>query len=421
MPAALQSVSATDELKRRPVRTADFEAENRVLMSLAETMAQSPAGVLQKLVDSARDLCQADSAGISLLDVDEDGRSCFRWKAVSGGFSSFLGTTLPRDFSPCGAVLDANQTLLMSEPVRYFEYIANLPLPVHEVLLVPFYRGEKPVGTVWVVAHTRNRHFDGEDERIVRSLSQFAADATLALEQAENRDSGEFLAILAHEIRNVMAPMSGALRIVKVSDDRLVRERAREMMERQLAHLSRLVEDLTDSARISSGKLSLDFQVTDLCDIVRNALEATRGRIEASRQNVDLTMPDTVIPIRGDVTRLTQVLGNLLTNAAKYGVAGGRVVVSVIRDDADVVVKVADSGIGIDPAMLPRIFDLFVQVDSSTQHSQGGLGIGLALVKRLVEMHGGTVAAHSAGIGQGSEFAVRLPILDAANAQTIEG
>ena len=174
----LECVIATDELARRPTRPADFASENRVLRKLASIMAREPRLVLQELVDSARELCSAGSAGISLLDPDfTESASQFRWIATSGEFNRYAGQTMPRHFSPCGTVLDANRLLLMKDPVRHFAYIDALSEPVSEVLLVPFYQADRPIGTVWVAQHTQDRKFDSEDARLVTSLSQFAAAA----------------------------------------------------------------------------------------------------------------------------------------------------------------------------------------------------------------------------------------------------
>jgi signal transduction histidine kinase len=431
----LAQVITTEELARRPSRPPDLAAENSVLLGLAETMASAPHEVLQRLVDEARTLCRADSAGISLLEPPLPGSTDvhFRWKATSGGLGPFAGNTMPRDFSPCGTVLDYDRALLMSDPVRHFQYIERLPIPVREVLLVPFYRQGKAIGTVWVAAHSAERHFDREDERIVVSLSRFAAAAVQALENSEmkalghqaaralaegelarlaaaERERAEFLAALTHELRNMLAPMSNAVRIIEVSDDRTPRNRAREMLDRQIRLMNRLIADLLDTSRISAGKLTLDFADVDLTDIARNAAEASRSRIEESDQRFIIEIPDRKLQVRGDDMRLAQILGNLLLNAAKYGVAGGSVTLSVTQEGDHAVIRVRDTGIGIEPAMLSRVFDLFVQVDRSMKGSEGGLGIGLALVKRLTKLHGGYVEARSEGLGKGSEFAVYLPI-----------
>jgi signal transduction histidine kinase len=224
-----------------------------------------------------------------------------------------------------------------------------------------------------------------------------------------DREKGDFLATLTHELRNVVAPFSAALEIIKRSEDRAMRTRAREMLERQMAQMNRLIDDLLDTSRLASGKMRLDLERVDLYDLVRHAVTAAEDRIEAAGQTLIVDIPDEAHWIRGDGVRLSQVFGNLLTNAAKYGRSGGSVTVRARCERAQVIVSIQDTGIGIDPAMLAHIFDLFVQVEGSLGRSEGGLGIGLALVQRLVELHGGKVEARSAGLNQGSEFLVYLP------------
>lgn len=435
-PVALAEVITTDQLALRPSRAPDYAAENRVLLQLAETMTRAPEAVLQQLVDAARELCRAGSAGVSLLEPAES-PARFRWKATSGGLGPFVGNTMPRAFSPCGTVLDENRLLLMSDPVRHFRYIEGLPVPVREALLVPFHRDGVAIGTVWVASHTAERQFDAEDARLVQSLSRFAAGATGALASARaaaehelagvtemhrrlqevDRERADFLATLTHELRNVLAPMSNAVHIVKLSPDRATRTQAREMIERQISLLNRHVDDLLDTSRLTSGKLRLEVQDLDLVTVVRVAGEAARARIEERGQRFDVECCVEPLPVRGDEVRLTQVFSNLLNNAAKYGVRGGQVRLSVQREGSEALVRVVDDGIGIEAAMLPQIFDLFVQVDRSLLKAEGGLGIGLTLVKQLTEMHGGRVSATSEGPGKGSEFRVLLPLVESAAAR----
>jgi PAS domain S-box-containing protein len=232
-----------------------------------------------------------------------------------------------------------------------------------------------------------------------------------ALKEADRRKD-QFLATLAHELRNPLAPIRNGLEIMRMTiNDRDTMEQARTMMERQMQHLVRLVDDLLDVSRISLGKVELRKERVELAGVIRNAVETSRPPIEASGHQLALNLPAGPICVEADVTRLSQVFSNLLNNAAKYTERGGDISLVVERQGSDVLVAVRDNGVGIPPEMLPRIFDLFTQVDRSLGLSQGGLGIGLALVKRLVEMHGGSIEARSGGRGQGSEFVVRLPIV----------
>jgi len=414
--ATLNDVIATDELERRPARPPDFAAENRVLLLLAQAMVQSPNRVLQLLVDEARVLCGADSVGISVLETDmPSGEPAqFRWQATSGGLAPLVNTTLPRDSSPGGSVLERKRTLLMREPAHHFSSISALPIPVQELLLVPFFRDGVVIGTVWLVAHAGEGRFDAEDARLIESLSGFAAAAVQVITAGEahaetNRERAEFLTMLTHELRNGLAPMSNAVYIIRNSDERARRVQAREILERQIVQLSRLVEDLLDGSRVVSGKLRLDRHVVDLSATVLNATESARNQIEQSGQSLHIAMPAEAVSVQGDGIRLTQVLNNLLSNAAKYGRRGGTVNVRLSREGGNALIQVRDDGVGIERSMLPRIFELFVQVDRSLTRAEGGLGIGLALVKSLVEMHGGRVEARSGGIGAGTEFLIWLP------------
>jgi PAS domain S-box-containing protein len=230
--------------------------------------------------------------------------------------------------------------------------------------------------------------------------------------KAESRRKDEFLATLAHELRNPLAPIRTGLQLLQVAQAEDARRRAYEMMERQVLHLVRLVDDLLDVSRVSQGKILLRKDRVDLRAVLGEAVESSRPAIDAARHALTLRVPDETLVVEADRTRLVQVFGNLLNNAAKYTPAGGAIRVEADRAGPEAVVRVRDTGVGIPPEMLPRVFDLFAQAASSLEQSQGGLGIGLTLVQRLVAMHGGTVEAHSDGPGRGSEFVVRLPMTE---------
>jgi PAS domain S-box-containing protein len=235
-----------------------------------------------------------------------------------------------------------------------------------------------------------------------------------------DRRKDEFLAMLAHELRNPLAPIRNAVQLLKMQEatnPKLVWSRS--VIDRQVTHMARLLDDLLDVARIMQGKITLRAERFVLTDIVESALETSRPLIES--RGHELIISKTRIPqwIEGDRIRLAQVLSNLLNNAAKYTQKGGKITLNVRREGCDAVIEVQDTGIGISPDILPYVFDLFTQADRSLSHSQGGLGLGLTLVRQLAEIHGGTVTASSAGIGQGSIFTVRLPALS-INSSAIE-
>jgi PAS domain S-box-containing protein len=236
-------------------------------------------------------------------------------------------------------------------------------------------------------------------------------EAVEALQEADRRKD-EFLALLAHELRNPLAPLRNGLQVMRLaSGDAKVVAKTRDMMDRQLSHMVRLIDDLLDVSRISLGKMELRRSRVLLADVVSSAVETARPALEAAGHELTVSLPPELVPLDADVTRLAQVFGNLLNNSAKYTERGGRIWLTARRDGDQVRVTVQDTGIGIPASALPNIFDMFSQVDRSIERSTGGLGIGLALVKGLVEMHGGTIQAESPGEGEGSTFTVRLPVL----------
>ncbi|MGZ4980000.1 MAG: hybrid sensor histidine kinase/response regulator [Methylobacter sp.] len=238
----------------------------------------------------------------------------------------------------------------------------------------------------------------------------------LALRE-NDRHKDEFLAMLAHELRNPLAPILHALHILKqhnFSDPTLAW--GHTLIERQVNHTARLLDDLLDVARIIQGKIRLKMERCDLTRIITHAVENCRPLIETRKHRLVLSVPDEPKWVEGDATRLEQIITNLLNNAAKYTDEGGKITLSAMRAGNYVLVRVEDNGVGIAPDLLTHVFDLFTQADRSLAHSQGGLGLGLTLVRQLVEKHDGTVTASSAGIGQGSSFTIQLPLLPAAQA-----
>lgn len=308
------------------------------------------------------------------------------------------------------------QIVVLSQ--RFHKYVVPLPPPAtgrrfdrmqQSVRIVPLVDGNSSVsGTVTVVEDVTERAAYETELR----------ERVEALREADRRKD-EFLATLAHELRNPLAPIRNALQILQLTSDPSTAERARELIERQVGNMVRLVDDLMEVSRITRGKVSLQTLRIDIRIVVNSALEASRPLLEAAGHKLSVSLPTSPIYIEGDITRLSQVISNLLNNAAKYTPKGGRVGLVVDRLGNEAIVRVEDNGVGIAADMLPRIFDLFTQVDHTLERAQGGLGIGLALVRKLVEMHSGTVEGFSEGIGKGSVFTVRLPIsLDVRPAQS---
>ncbi len=257
---------------------------------------------------------------------------------------------------------------------------------------------------------------DGEVEAVAGTTRDVTDRRQMedALREAD-RNKDEFIALLAHELRNPLAPLRNGLQVMRLGEnDPAIIAEARSMMERQLGHMVRLIDDLLDISRLSQNKMELRRSRVLLSDILNTALETARSAIEAAGHELIVSLPDEPIYLDADLTRLAQVFSNLLTNSAKYTEYGGRIWLTAERRGQDVVVSVRDTGIGIPPGALQRVFDMFSQVDRSIERSSGGLGIGLALVKGLVAKHDGMVSAASEGVGKGSTFTVTLPILDTA-------
>jgi signal transduction histidine kinase/ActR/RegA family two-component response regulator len=227
-----------------------------------------------------------------------------------------------------------------------------------------------------------------------------------------DRRKDEFLATLAHELRNPLAPIRTGLDILRLrSGDAQATQRATDIMERQLRQMVRLVDDLLDVSRINTGKFAIKMGRVELKAVVNDALEVVRSYIELHGHELVIDLPDRPVFLHGDATRLAQILSNLLNNAAKYTNRGGRVSLSASVEDKTLTLVVADNGIGIAQEMLDNVFEMFVQVDSTLERTNAGLGVGLSLARRLVELHGGTIEASSEGLGKGSKFTVRLPIV----------
>jgi signal transduction histidine kinase/DNA-binding response OmpR family regulator len=286
-------------------------------------------------------------------------------------------------------------------------------------IFLPLRARGRTLGVLAASRESSRRTFSPADITMAEAL---AARAAIALDNARlykevenaDRQKNEFLSMLAHELRNPLAPIRNALTFLRMSGDNdpdVIW--ARELIDRQVTHLVRLVDDLLDVSRITRGKIRIELAGVDLAAVVSGAVETSRPLIEAGLHRLEVSLPEEPLWVNADQARLSQVLSNLLNNAAKYTPEGGSISISAVRDGADARICVRDNGMGIPPEMLASVFDLFTQVDRSLDRSQGGLGIGLTLVQRLVELHGGRVQVASEGPGRGSEFIVRLPLAHA--------
>ena len=279
----------------------------------------------------------------------------------------------------------------------------------------PLLIGARRIGTLSFASRTKE-HFDADEVAFIGTVSDYVTVAYERLRLLNELQDGdqrknEFLATLAHELRNPLAPIRNAIKVLHLKgSDNPEATWGRGVIERQLQNLTRLVDDLLEISRISRNELELRKGPVELSEVINGAIEASRPLIEASRHELIVSLPAESLLLEADLVRLSQVFLNLLNNAAKYTERGGRIWVTAERRGNTVITRVKDTGVGIPAEQLPRLFEMFYQVDRSRERSQGGLGIGLSLVRRLVEFHGGTVQARSEGQGKGSEFIVTLPI-----------
>jgi signal transduction histidine kinase/DNA-binding response OmpR family regulator len=295
---------------------------------------------------------------------------------------------------------------------------------VHSVVVFPLVARGKTRGSIALALGPSGKQWSSSE---ISLIDEFSGRAGVALDNAllvrdiqeNDRRKNEFLAMLSHELRNPLAPVRNALQVLQLcGDDHEKIDWARAVIDRQVTHLVRLVDDLLDVSRITRGKIRFQPESLEVAGMVENAVESCKPDIDAHGHELTVSMPNEPIRIMADPARLAQVLSNLLHNACKYTPDGGHIWLTVERDENEVVFRVQDTGAGIPRDMLSKIFDLFTQLDGSLDRSQGGLGIGLTLVRSLVEMHQGTVQAFSDGPDQGSEFVIRLPLLASERRQT---
>lgn len=320
-----------------------------------------------------------------------------------------------------GAVVLTDAALTDGGSQRLEQALQNQPawsdLPV--ILLSPL--GADSAAAVWAMNALSNVTVLDQPVRVMTLVSALRTAVKARQRQYELRDrlealrhadrqKDEFLATLSHELRNPLAPIRNALHVLRLAGaDEQTRARVIDTMERQTANVIRLVDDLLELSRINEGRIELRKERVKLTSVLRSALEASAPLVEAAGLELAVVEPPEPVLLFADPVRLIQVIANLLNNAAKYTERGGQVAISARAEDSEAVIRVRDTGIGIPKEMLDQIFDMFVQVEPSPERARQGLGIGLTLVKRLVELHGGTVVARSDGPGRGSEFIVRLP------------
>jgi PAS domain S-box-containing protein len=384
---------------------------------------------LQRLLEVAISLTGADKGTIQLLDSESGVLKIAAQRGFSARFLEFFAEVDGPDAASCGVAMALRQRTVVANVSVSPIFAAQTALDVllgEGVCAVQSTPLLSSTGSMLGMVSTHFAQEHQPDDRVLRLMDLLARQAADYLERHHteqelersrevlreaDRRKDEFLATLAHELRNPLAPIRNGLQLIKLSaGDREAVEQVRSMMERQIAHMVRLVDDLLDLSRISRGTIVLKKSRVRLEVILRGALDASRPLMEAAGHRLSVDLPPETILIDADETRLAQVFSNLLNNAAKYTEPGGHIRFSADCQGDEVVITVEDSGVGIPAAMLPRVFEMFTQVDRSLEQSQGGLGIGLSIARQLVEMHAGSIEAHSDGNGLGSRFLVRLPV-----------
>lgn len=411
---AFDEIDITGQLALRPFRAPSYAAECVALKLLARQLAADPPQFWNKIAELMIYVCRAHSAGVVL---HEPGGLRVAGLAVS--FAQAPRKSFAHDDGFWRTVMRRKTIMLLEEPARYFTQLGEADPPVVEVLVVPWAVDDAIVGIIWAAAHTADKQFDAEDARLLEGMIPFAcaayrmngalADASLSRETDRHKD--EFLLTLAHELRNPLASISNVAQLLRTDDADHAPGDVLGMLDRQVYQVTRLVDDLLDVSRIARGKVELNLQPTALADVVRGAVETCMPLFEQKRQKLTVSLPDAPVVINADSVRLTQIISNLLHNAAKYSDAGAQAWLTVSREAGEsIVISVRDSGIGIPPEELRHVFALFAQAHRNTAGGQRGLGIGLTMVQKLAELHGGHVEAFSAGPGAGSEFLVHLPV-----------
>jgi signal transduction histidine kinase/PAS domain-containing protein/ActR/RegA family two-component response regulator len=430
---AMRDVSAEKRAKEQSA-AACAEAEKfaetlRRVQRITDAMLEDlpPDKQLHEVLIRVQEALAADVA-ILLVGKREKGREVvLRVRAIIGMPGIEIGSVAPRrGFGP--EVAKERRAKVWSDVDVENRFTRLFGGTVRSLAGVPLMLGENLLG-VLEVANLQPGKFTDEDvnllrlagERIALGIERAARqDAERQIREsleASNRAKDEFLAMLSHELRNPLSAVRNA--VATISPDEVRRPRALEIARRQAEQLGRLIDDLLDVARITRGRIALRKEHVNLAEIIDRSVESVRPLTE--ERGVRLIVADTpaAIRVKADPARLEQVFVNLLSNAAKYTEAGGRIDITIERQGDEVAVHVRDTGIGIAPEMLPRIWDLFAQGDRTLERPQGGLGIGLTLTRRLVELHGGKIEAHSEGPGKGAEFVVRLPALPVATGESL--
>jgi signal transduction histidine kinase/CheY-like chemotaxis protein len=379
------------------------------------------------LLDAALNIAGAPKGNVQVLDPSTGALKIAVHRGFAEPFLDFFREVGADHVAACASAMQAGERVVVRDVLESAIFAGQ---PSRQVLLDAGVRAVQSTplvasdGRVLGMMSTHFEHPHAPDEWVLRMLDILArqaadylqrvhADQTLRQNERELREADrrkdEFLATLAHELRNPLAPVRTGLHLRReAGSDPHVKQRVMDTLDRQVTHMVRLVDDLLEVSRVSRSKIDLRKELVDLASLVRTAIETVGPTVAARGQRLEVHLPSQPVWLEVDPVRLAQVIGNLLNNATKYTDPGGLISIHGIVDGRQVSVSVRDTGVGIPSEMLPCVFDLFTQIDRTLGRAQGGLGIGLALVKHLMEMHGGSVEARSDGPGRGSEFVVRL-------------
>ena len=426
-----QSAKANEALRPGDAQLAADLADTKLLHELSLELAQQDdsRALYERIVDAAVAIMRSDFASMQRLYPERGSGGELRLLAFRGfnpEAAKFWEWVRADSESTCGMALRTGKRSIAPN-VEECAFMAGtqdlatyLQTGIHAVQTTPLVsRGGKLVGMI--STHWSRPHEPSErDWRLFDLLARQAADlierasALQELKQASRRKD-EFLATLSHELRNPLAPIRTAIELLD-DPDRRMRDHARAILARQVAHMIRLVDDLLDLSRINQGSIELQKRPLELGEVLATAVETSRPHITAGGHDLDTALPAAPIMVEGDPVRLAQVVANLLNNAARYTQRGGHIRLDACEEAGSAVVSVSDNGSGISPQALPYVFESFERAGGELRRAEGGLGIGLSLSRRLVELHGGSIQARSEGLGRGALFTVRLPLLAAQGA-----
>ncbi len=419
-------ISVIEDISKR--KRAELEAQLLAALGEAIRRADNADDLLNAVCELTAKHFGVSHCGFAEIDL-ERGLCTIAHEYRTQDVRSIMGSYQMSDFASAqDEVLRTGQTLVIedtqSHPLTAAIYeTRQRPLGLRAYLSQPVLRNDVWVGTLFVNSTTPRRWTEANiallptiAERTWLALEKLRSERALIESEKSLRETDkrkdEFLATLAHELRNPLAPIRTGVEIMKRTNNEATQQEARDIIERQSQQMVRLIDDLLDISRISRGTIKLKKERLELSEIVQMAVESAHALIEDRDHQLTVSLPDKTVWLGGDKTRLCQIVLNLLTNAAKYTESGGKITLTANLDNAHVIISVKDNGIGIPEAMLTKVFEMFTRVERETSYQQEGLGIGLNLVKQLVELHGGSVEAFSGGENQGSTFTVHLPILN---------